>query len=434
MSEESEKGSLGARSLFRLSLVAAVFGAAVGIVGGTFRRLLIDSDRARASLVSWAHHWPWIGWVAPIALATAGAALGRFIVRRVPLAAGSGVQHVEAVWRSESEHAKWTVLPAKFFGGLIAIGSGLILGREGPAVHMGAVIGSEAGRRFGVAADERRILQAALGGAGLAVAFNAPLGGSLFVFEEITRSFRLRLTLVTLIGSATAIACSRVILGNQPDFVVGPVPTPAGWILVIYLVFGATTGVLGVGYNWLLIRWIDRIGRVRRPAPEVVAAVIGFVVGVILWFNPMAVGGGDVLTQRVLGGGIGVSALLGYFVVRFLAGPLSYSAGTPGGLFAPLVAVGAVWGTIVHGLIAPVFPALGHVPSALAIVGMTTFFAAVVRAPFTAIALIVEMTATTTLLVPMLVSCFAAVLVATLLKGEPIYDSLRARMPRMEPT
>jgi CIC family chloride channel protein len=119
---------------------------------------------------------------------------------------------------------------------------------------------------------------------------------------------------------------------------------------------------------------------------------------------------------------------VGYLLVRFAIGPFSYSAGTPGGLFAPLLAIGAVWGALVHGVVGPLLPAL-HA-STLAIVGMATFFAAVVRAPFTGIVLIVEMTATTTLLVPMLASSFAAVLVATALGNKPIYDSLRARMPQ----
>ncbi len=428
-----EVGPGGPWSLIRLSLVAAAFGAVVGVVGGTFRRLLFDADGARVSLVTWAHHWPLVGWIAPVLLAAGGAALARLVVRLAPLASGSGVQHVEAVWRGEAEHAPWTVLPAKFFGGLIAIGSGLALGREGPTVHMGAAIGSEAGRCFRVSPDDRRVLQAALGGAGLAVAFNAPLGGSLFVFEEIAKSFRLRLTLATLIGSATAIVSSRVILGNQPDFLVGPIPTPTGWLIVVYVVFGAATGALGVGYNRLVVGGVDLFNRLRRPGPELRAAVVGAVVGLILWFDPILVGGGDRLAQRVLGGGIAASGLLGYFLIRFVIGPLSYSPGTPGGLFAPLLVVGAVWGALVHGLVQPLVPALGNHPAALAIVGMATFFAAVVRAPLTGIALIVEMTATTTLLVPLFAACFAAVLVATLLRGEPIYDSLRVRMPGFGP-
>jgi CIC family chloride channel protein len=122
--------------------------------------------------------------------------------------------------------------------------------------------------------------------------------------------------------------------------------------------------------------------------------------------------------------------LLGYLLARFFVGPWSYSAGTPGGLFAPLLAVGAAWGALVQGVLAPLIPAIGGSPGTVAIVGMAAFFAAVVRTPFTGIVLIVEMTATTSLLVPLLAACFAAVLVCTALHGEPIYDSLRARMPR----
>ncbi len=427
----SDDGPEDGRGLVRLSIVAAVCGIAVGTVGGAFRWWLIRADDARESFVSWAHHWPALGWLLPVALVAVGAAAARFIVRLVPTASGSGVQHVEAVWRGEIEPSPWTVLPAKFVGGLLAIGSGLALGREGPTVHMGAVIGSESARRVGLGASDRRVLQTAMGGAGLAVAFNAPLGGSLFVFEEIARSFKLRLTLITLIGSAVAVAIARVILGNGPVFVVAPVATPTGWLIAVYVLFGAATGVLGVAYNRLVVGGIDRFAALRRPSPELRAAIVGGVVGLVLWFEPLGVGGGDHMAQRALGGSIGVSALVGFFLVRFLIGPWSYSAGTPGGLFAPLLAVGALWGVLAYRLLEPLITALGAHPDALAIVGMAAFFAAVVRAPFTGIALIAEMTTTTRLLLPMFAACFAAVLVATLLRGEPVYDSLRARLPEM---
>ncbi len=416
--------------LVRLCVVAAACGVAVGAVGGAFRWTLLQADDARSSFVSWSHHTPLWGWLLPVALVAIGAAVARFTVRLVPDASGSGVQHVEAVWRNEIEPSPWTVLPAKFVGGLLAIGSGLALGREGPTVHMGAVIGSESARRVGLGSTDRRVLQAAMGGAGLAVAFNAPLGGSFFVFEEIARSFKLRLTLVTLIGSAVAVAIERVILGNGTVFVANPVATPTGWLIAVYVVFGAATGALGVAYNRLVVGGIDRFAAFGRPSPELRAAVVGAVVGLVLWFEPIGVGGGDRMAQRALGGAIGISALVGYFLVRFLIGPWSYSAGTPGGLFAPLLAVGALWGVLAYRLLAPLLPALGDHAEALAIVGMAAFFAAVVRAPFTGIALVAEMTATSALLLPMFAACFAAVLVATLLRGEPVYDSLRARLPK----
>ena len=415
-----------------LCAVGAGAGAAVGLVGGAFRWLLLRADTGRTALLHWAHHWPAAGWLAPVALVAAGAAAARYLVRFAPLASGSGVQDVEAVWRGEAE-PPLRVLPVKFAGGLAGIGSGLALGREGPTVHMGAVIAAAAGRPLGLDRDDRRILQAALGGAGLGVAFNAPAAGMLFSFEEVARSFRPRLTLVTLIGSATAITCSRLILGNRPDFLVGPVAAPAGWLIAVYVAFGAVTGVFGVAYNHLILRGLDLFGRFRRYPAELRAAAVGGVMGLLLWFAPLGAGGGDVLAQRVLGGAIGTGALAWYFLARFLAGPWSYSAGAPGGLFAPLLAVGAVWGALIHRLAEPLLPALGAQPQALAIVGMSTFFAAVVRAPVTGIILIAEMTATTTLLVPMLAAAFAAVLVATLLRNEPIYDSLRARMHQHRP-
>ena len=417
-------------SMVRLSLVAATGGAAIGFTGGEFRRLLLDAASLRTSLVSWTHQWPGLGWALPVLVVAACAAAARWVIRLVPVATGSGIQDVEAVWHRDAGFAPWSVLPAKFAGGLLAIGSGLALGREGPTVHMGAVIGSGLGQQFGLDDDDRRVLQTALGGAGLAVAFNAPLGGSLFVFEEVARRFQVRLGLATLIGSSVAIACSWVVVGNRPNFIVGAVPVPPGWSIIVFALFGAATGLLGLAYNRLIIAGLDLFARPLRWPPELRAALVGGSIGLLLWFRPLAVGGGDSLVQGILHGGFGLSVLLGYLLARFFVGPWSYSAGTPGGLFAPLLAVGAVWGALVQGMLAPLMPAIAGSPGTVAIVGMAAFFTAVVRAPVTGIILVVEMTATTSLLVPLLAACFAAMLVCTALHGEPIYDTLRGRMPR----
>jgi CIC family chloride channel protein len=134
------------------------------------------------------------------------------------------------------------------------------------------------------------------------------------------------------------------------------------------------------------------------------------------------------LTQKLLGGGIAVAAVGGYFVARFFLGPASYSAQTAGGLFSPLLAVGALWGAVAYELVSRVLSGPGLSLTAFAIVGMTTLFAVIVRAPFTGILLIIEMTTVTTLVVPMLAAAFAATLTAALLRNPPIYDSLRGRM------
>ena len=118
--------------------------------------------------------------------------------------------------------------------------------------------------------------------------------------------------------------------------------------------------------------------------------------------------------------------------MRWFLGPFSYSAGTPGGLFAPLLVVGALFGALYAGILQAWLPLPGLDPTAFAIVGMAAFFVGVVRAPFTGIVLVVEMTATTSLFVPLLMASFGAMLAATLLRGEPIYDTLRTRMLRNE--
>lgn len=416
--------------LILVSLLALAAGGAVGVVGGGFRWCLDRAGALRGDLWEWSHGLGDAGWLVPVAAVAAGAALAALIVRWMPLAAGSGIQHVEAVDRGEAPAPPLRLLPAKFVGGLLAIGSGLVLGREGPTVHMGAVIGAEAGR-FGRRSDaEVRTLQTSLAGAGLAVAFNAPIGGALFVFEEVTKSWHPRTVFPTVVGVTAAVAVSRVILGDHPDFRVLDVPAPAMVLLPFFLVFGALTGVLGALYNRLVIGCLDAVALLPRVPMVAKAGVIGAVVGLALFLDPLSAGGGDQLAQLVVGGGaMALPLLLVYLAVRFVAGPVSYSAGTPGGLFAPLLAVGALWGALFAGVVAWIVPG-SDVGVATAIVGMATFFAATVRAPFTGIVIVIEMTAITSVTLPMLASTVSAVLVAHLIGSRPIYDTLRLRMEK----
>jgi chloride channel protein, CIC family len=413
--------------LARACVVAVVAGLLIGVVGAGFRAGLAWVGPRHVAFVEWAHGWPWIGWLAPVVLGAAGAGLARLLVRRQPLAAGSGVQHLEAIMRHEAFPAPIWVVPVKFAGGLLAIGTGLALGREGPTIQMGATIGAWLATRCRCAAGVLRDMQAALGGAGLAVAFNAPVGGSLFVFEEVARGFRLRLTILTLLASASAIAVARWLLGDAPDFRVAPLPAEGPGTLPFYLVFGCVLGLLGVLYNRLVTGLISAVGRLGRWPSEVRAGLIGALVGLVAWFSPSLVGGGDNLSQAVLDGGLPVTTVLVIVLVRWFLGPLSYSAGTPGGLFSPLLLVGAALGALFVAVANTLLPTALS-PVAFAVIGMSAFFTGVVRAPLTGIVLIIEMTAISNLMVPMLVASGGAMLTASLLRGEPIYDTLRHHM------
>jgi CIC family chloride channel protein len=418
------------RGSVHICVTAIIAGVVIGFVGGAFRWCLQRADDLRIDLVDWAHRLPGPGWLVPIAAAAAGATLAALIVRWEPLAAGSGIPHVEAVFLGAAEPPLIRLLPAKFIGGALSIGSGLVLGREGPTVHMGAAIGAEAARRARLPDHEVRMMQTALGGAGLAVAFNAPIGGALFTLEEVTKSFRLKTVLATLFSAATAVACTRLVLGNHSDFDVEPMAAPALAWLPVFIVFGLLTGLLGGAYNGLVLWFLDHVGEVRRVAPVTKAAVIGAIVGFAMFVYPLSVGGGDDLTQRVLGGQHLVApVVIAILAVRFIAGPLSYSAPVPGGLFAPLLAVGALWGLLFTAVFNAVWPTdATQLAVPMALVGMAAFFGATVRAPVTGMVVVTEMTATTATLVPMMAATAAAVLVAYLAGSPPIYDSLRQRM------
>ncbi len=420
----------GLSGLLVLVLVAAIAGVATGAVGGAFRWLLVELSAHRDDLLVWAQDaTPW-RWAVPLLLGAVAAAAARAWVRWAPEAAGSGVQRVEAHIRGEVPPAPPRVLPAKFVGGLLSLGvAGLLLGREGPTVQMGASLGAYVSRRFRLSMHDVRTVTCSLGGAGLGVAFNAPLGGSMFVFEEVAHAFRTRLVVATLVGTTCALAVARTIAGGQPVLPVGDVQPGPTWLLACYVALGAVLGALGVLYNRLVVRLLDVAARIApRVPPEGKAALVGAVVMAIGIAAPWLIGGGDALNEDILVGSVAASTLVITILVRWLLGPVSYSVGTPGGLFAPLLVLGAAIGALVGHGVGALDGSLMTPVTAFAVVGMSSFFAGVVRAPITGVVLIMEMTAQTSLVVPMVIAAASSVVVATLLKGAPIYDTLRTRL------
>jgi CIC family chloride channel protein len=421
-------------SLVVLGLVSLLAGAASGLLGAVFRLTLARADRFRELCIAWAHSEKLIGLLVLIGLGAAAAAAAvavaaaAWLVRRhFPPASGSGIPHVEAVLAGKLPPAPFRLIPVKFVGGVLAIGAGLALGREGPTVQMGASISYVIGRICRLNWPDCRVLMAAGAGAGLATAFNAPIAGAVFVLEELVRRFETRIAIAALAASAAAIAVARAFLGQSPDFQVAPLPYPGLGTVPVHLALGLIAGFLGVIYNWLIVGGLAAADRLHRWPVELRAGCIGALVGLLAWLNPSLVGGGDAITQHLLSG----TGLLGtvsfVFLVRFGLGPLSYASGTPGGLFAPLLVLGAQIGIIFVTLCENFIPVGTANHTAMAIVGMAAFFTAVVRAPVTGIILVIEMTAGFTLLLPMLSACFTAMLVPTIMGNPPIYDSLGAK-------
>jgi CIC family chloride channel protein len=415
-------------SLLVLSLLSLAVGVISGVVCAIFRVLLERADRLRDLLIAWAHGQGIAGLLFVLCVCGSAVVLSAWLVRRLaPQASGSGIPHVEAVLRGELPQAPFRLIPVKFLGGLLAIGSGLALGREGPSVQMGASLSHLVGRIFGRTWPDCRVLIAAGAGAGLATAFNAPIAGAIFVLEELVRQFETRIAIAALGASATAIAVARVFLGDTPDFYVHALSYPQAGVRPLYYALGAVAGLWAIAFNRTLLATLAAADRLTKMPAEVRAGLVGLAVGGLAWVAPDLVGGGDGITQRALAGGIVLAAIPAAFMVRFVLGTVSYAIGTPGGLFAPLLVLGAQLGLLFGGTCRWLLPNQGIEPEGFAIVGMAAFFTGVVRAPVTGIVLVTEMTASVSMLLPMICASFVAMLAPTLFGDPPIYDALRSR-------
>lgn len=403
-------------------------GACAGLVAVAFRATLAEADRARDGLVAYVHAHPFPGLPLPLLFGAFGAGLAVYLVRRfAPEAAGSGIPHVKAVLYGLSTMAWQRVLAVKFVGGIVGIGAGLALGREGPTIQMGAAVGKMVSGWFACTPRERRTLIAAGAGAGLAAAFNAPLAGLVFVLEEVQRDFSPGVFTATLIASGVADITTRLFLGQLPVFHVQTGSAPALSLLPFALFLGVVAALLGVTFNRGLLRSLDLFERLRAWPSWVRGGLVGLLVGAVALVVPIAVGGGGHLLEHALAGDLPFTTIGAFFVLRFALTMLSYGCGAPGGIFAPLLVLGSEIGLGVDALARRFVPDAVGRPHLFAVVGMAAYFTAIVRAPLTAIVLMVEMTGNYSLILPLLVASLTAYGVADFLRDRPVYEALLER-------
>jgi CIC family chloride channel protein len=417
-----------------LMIVASLVGALAGLVGGAFRIVLMELARGRTQMILWTHQHarPWCGWVIPTTLCAGGAAAASYLTQRfAPQTAGSGIPRVESVLRHHLRPAAPWILPVKFFGGALGIGAGLALGREGPTVQMGGTVGRLISDRLNRFLPEPWTLIAAGAGAGLAVAFNAPLAAVIFVVEELLHRFSARVFSATLMACITGTVVLRLMVGNATEFGSPQLTGLSPDILPSYLLLGLLAGLLGVAFN-LSLTWGIRIADLAAHWPRgTKGAIVGAAAGLLAWYVPSVVGGGESVAQSAIVSTIPWHVLCGLLVARFVLTIASYSSGAPGGIFAPLLALGALLGSAFASAESSLLH-LPHDPAPYAIVAMAACFTAVVRSPLTGVVLLLEMTGSWPLILPMMAASVTAYAIPELLGNAPIYDSLRERDEAVE--
>ncbi|MCB2147320.1 MAG: H(+)/Cl(-) exchange transporter ClcA [Deltaproteobacteria bacterium] len=407
---------------------AALVGLGAGLIAALFRAVLAGADTLRNALVTWSHQFSLWGCVFPLLFSMTGAILSvLLVIRLAPETSGSGIPHLKAALH-RLRPLKWArVLPVKFIAGALAIGGGLALGREGPTVQMGGAAGAAISRMFKAPPREQRTLITAGAGAGLAAAFNAPLAGVMFALEEIQRDFHPFVFGAAFLAAAIADIVVRLLSSDLPVFIVPNYPAPPIAALPIFALLGLLAGLLGVLFNRGLMGTLRLFDRFQGGSKLGIAAAIGAIVGMVGWFFPIAIGGGQTLAVVVLSGKLALTAIPFLFAVRFFLTISSYGTGASGGIFSPLLALGALLGLAIGQITHHYSPAIAPEPGVFAVVGMAAYFAAIVRAPLTSVVLIIEMTGDYQQMLPLLISCFCAYAVAEWLKDLPIYEALLER-------
>ena len=380
---------------FKLLFYALLIGIIVGLVGAIFRITLSYIEIFRVNLYENAGNSGFMSWLWPILFAITGISIALYLVRKfAPEASGSGVQEIEGALDGLRPMRWKRVLPIKFIASLFSLGSGLLLGREGPTIQMGANIGKMVKDTLGKSDIESNSLISTGAAAGLASAFNAPFAGIIFVIEEMHGQFKFNFYSVAaiMIGAGTADFIVRVLVNSEPVLEIMIFPSPNIFGLWIFIILGLLCSIIGYVYNKLLVISLD-LFKFSFKIPIIYTGItVGLIIAVIGMFFPNLIGGGyDIITKGV-GNSFTLSFLLFLFIARLLLSIFSYSTGAPGGIFLPMLTLGVIFGMLFGTSMQHYFPDLISHPGVYAIAGMAGIFSATVRAPLTGLVLAIEMT------------------------------------------
>ena len=413
----------------------AAAGILVGLISGflvVLYRLGIEygTDTARW-IYARIRETPWL--VAPWAVAAIAAALAiAWMVKKEPMAGGSGIPQTNGVVICGLKMRWQTILPVRFIGGLLGLLFGLSLGREGPSIQIGASGAQFLSHRLRGKKREdmqEHYLVTAGAAAGLSAAFSAPLSGMMFALEGVHRSFSPAILMGATAASLTADFVSKYCFGLRPvlDFgTIGQLPLGEyGWLIPL----GLVAGLVGSLMNRSLLGFQTLYGKLPAWSRPLIAIALALPIGIWL---PDVLGGGSNLIAMAEHARVGLGMLCVLFVAKVLFTSTSFGSGAPGGIFMPILAVGSLAG----GICGETLHQFGNLPSdsvaIFSVCVMTGTLAASVKTPITSILLAVEMSGTLTHMLPVAAVAFIALLVSDLLRTKPIYGELLERYMRAQ--
>lgn len=413
------------RYIFRLTVQGVMVGIFAGLMVCLYRYLLYGSEHVLRDFLSTINGNIVNIILFFIALAVMGL-LTDWLTRWEADSAGSGIPQVYAEIKGHME-ANWArVLFSKITAGVLTALGGLSLGPEGPSVQIGGMAGKGVAKLFkGSKTDELRLIL--VGSAvGITAAFNAPLAGVIFVFEEINHGFDKTLVFIAFVAAIVSDFISKAIFGQATalTFPIHNIPLESYWVLIV---LGVIIGVLGYVYNVGMIKSSDIVSNLKIPS-WLKFVLVFLISGVVALSVPEISDGGHFMMDMldIAMPSLGVLVLL--LVLKYLFSMFSFSSGAPGGIFLPILVLGAYIGASFGSAIVPILGLEHDLIYKFIVISMAGFFAATVRSPITGVVLIAEMSGSTESLVAMIIVSLIAYVVPTLLGNEPIYESLYDRL------
>lgn len=352
----------------------------------------------------------------------AGIAIGLLALRVFPRARGSGVNQTKLALYVLNGYISFRTVISKFVMCSLAIGSGQSLGPEDPSLQMGAGIASAIGRGLRLSQKKVRMMAPVGAAAGLAAAFNAPISAVLFVIEEVIGTWSAGVLGAIVLAAISSVVTMRWFLGAQALFRVPPFELIHPWELIAYVVLGIIGGLASI----VFLKWIayarPRVQALPGWTRNVQPAIAGLVIGIIGIRLPQVMGAGYVIIDEALHGQFTWKLLLVLAAMKILATGISFLSGTPGGMFAPSLFIGAMLGGAVGAVEQHFFPHLTGTVATFALVGMGTFFAGFLRVPITSVFMVIEVSGSYTAIVPVLISTMTAYLISRRYQKLPLFD------------